>query len=233
MVEGFQIIIFHVDGGDVVGFAVNDFAHLPIRIIVIGLGIGELDGFHHLTDNAVSHDVGGHTVFFSHFKGENREVAHFLNGVGGEDQTVITAVTAALDQLEIVRLFRTDVSETRTAAGDVNDDGRHFVGGEIADTFLLQTDTQTGTAGHGAASACGGTDDHVDGTDFGFSLNEGAFQTGEEQSGGVSHFTCRGDRVTEETVAAREQSAVDGGFIAFEQQALIVLHDVTPQFQKW
>ena len=137
-------------------------------------------------------------------------------------------MTAALADLKVVGLLGTDVAQSGTAAGDVNDDNGQFQSGDIADAFLLQTDTQSGAGGHGAFTRSGGTHDHVDGADLGLSLQKDAVQHGEEFGGRVCHFAGGGDGISEIAVASGDEGTVDNCFVTFEHQRVAVSHDFTP-----
>ena len=134
-------------------------------------------------------------------------------------------MTAALADLKVVGLLRTDVAQTGTAAGDVNDDNGQFQSGDVADALLLQTDTQSGAGGHGALAGSGGTHNHVDGADFGLCLQKDAVQHGEKFGGGVCHFAGGGDGISEVAVASGDESTVDDCFVTFEHQRVAVSHD--------
>ena len=183
--------------------------------------------FHHLTDHAVGENVGGSTVFFAHGEGFVAAVAHFLGGIGREDKTAVCTVSSALDNLEVVALFRADVAETGTAAHDVDDDRGQFKRREVADSFLFQADSESGTSGHDAFAGGACADYHIDCADFRFRLKKGAVKHREKFCGGMGDFTRGGDRIAVECIASGKQSPVDDGFVSFEQQTVQICHVVT------
>ena len=139
-------------------------------------------------------------------------------------------MSAAFDQLEVVGLFRTDISQTGTAAGHVNDHSRKFISGKIAHTFLFKTDPQSGTCSHHPASGSGAADNHIDSPDLGFRLNEHAIEFGEKKCRSLCYFTCRGDGISEITVASGKQCTVNSCFVPFQKKSVVQFHRHTSIF---
>ena len=231
MIALFEFVVFQIDRGQIVRFALAVIlADGPFRIEHIIRGIRQGDRFHHLPDHAVGEDVGGSAVFFAHCESIVAAVAHLLYGVGGEDKTAVCAVSAALDDLEIVALFGADVAESGTSAHDVNDHGGQFKRRQIADRFLFEADSEPGTSGHDAFSRRACADDHVDCADFRFRLKESPVEHREKFCGGMGDFTRGRDRITVKSIASGEQCAVDDRFVSFEQQTVQICHFITSIF---
>jgi len=87
-------------------------------------------------------------------------------------------MTAAMDQLSIVSLGGSNVSQPGTAADNVHNDDRKFRAGDVRETFLHQADARAGAGGHGAQACAGCAVDHVDRAQFAFSLHESTPQFG-------------------------------------------------------
>lgn len=110
------------------------------------------------------------------------------------------------------------------AAHDIHHERGQFAAGEIADSLLLQADSEPRTRGHRAAAVRGGAHDHVDRGDFALRLQERAPEFRETARRGVGDFAGRRDRVAEEAFASGEQRAVDHGFVALQQHSIRVVH---------
>ena len=111
--------------------------------------------FHHLAEAPVREHHDGGPILIGQRESEDREVVHFLHGVGREDDGVVVAVPAAARGLKVVALRRRNVPETRAAALDVDDERGKFRGGEKGNAFLLEADARRGRTGHGAFAGQG------------------------------------------------------------------------------
>ena len=176
-----------------------------------------LDGFHHLTDHAVSNHHNGVAVLISHVKGHLHIVSSFLNGSGSVNQVTIVAVAAAAGSLEIVTLCRLNGAQTGAATHHVDDNSRQLCATHIGDAFLLQGNSGRGRGGHDTHTAAGSAVDHVDGCHFGLGLQEAAADLRQMVGQVLRNLVLGGDGITEEILTAGTNGGFGNRFVAFPQ----------------
>ncbi|OPY75862.1 MAG: hypothetical protein A4E63_00229 [Syntrophorhabdus sp. PtaU1.Bin050] len=97
----------------------------------------KLEGFHNMAQHSIGQDHDRVSVGKGQVKGLPGEIAHLLNRVRRQDDGVVVAVTAPLNDLIVVGLLGTYVAEARTGPADIHYDARKFGPGKIGYAFLL------------------------------------------------------------------------------------------------
>ena len=146
---------------------------------------------------------------------------HLLHRIGRQDDGAIIAVPSSPGGLEIIALGGRNPPQAGAAAGDIDDDGGKFAPGQVGDSLLHEGNARGGRGSHGPGPGGGGAEEHVDGSDFAFRLDETALDFREFLGKEFGDIVLRGDRVAEIIPAAGFDGAAGQGFVAFYEKTFL------------
>ena len=152
----------------------------------------------------------------------------FLAGGRSQNQRAVIAVAAAARSLKIVALSGAQIAQAGAAPGHVHQHAGKFAARHIRQPFLHKRYAGPGRRHQSPHPAGARAQQHIDGGNLAFGLDKlpSLFrQQGGEQFG---NFILRRDGIAEIAAYPGGQSAVDHGFIAFEQPAFA--HAAPPLF---
>ncbi len=132
----------------------------------------ELNRLHHLTNQTICENDNRCAVHISDVKRIHNHVNCFLNGCGSQNYIMVVTIGAAFYSHVIVSLTRLDCAKARAAAHHVDDNCGQTSVGDIADTFLFQSNTRGGGTCQYARTGCRRTINHIDSGYFRLSLNK-------------------------------------------------------------
>ena len=107
----------------------------PVLCWLIVGDVGELNGFHHLTEKTIGKDHYGGAELIGHIESLYGICSHFLNGAGSIYGNEEVVVAACLGCKIIVGLCGLDTAETGAASLNVYDDAGKVAACGIGDTL--------------------------------------------------------------------------------------------------
>ena len=127
-------------------------------------------------------------------------------------------------RLEVVRLGGLDSSESGPSALDVDDQARNVRSRQIGDPLGHQADTGGGCGRHDPDAGGSGTEDHVDGRDFGLGLQIDTADLRHPLGHVCRHLGLRGDGVSEEVPASGGDCRLGDGLVSLHEYFLVHVH---------
>ena len=183
------------------------------------LCFGKFNGLHHLAEHAVCEDDDRIAVLFCDVEALIDEIRALLNAgrckYGDFD---VTVVSAACD-LQVICLAGLDAADAGAAAGYVQDDQRHFTGGDETDAFLHESKTRGARGNKYAAAARCSAVCHTDGRKLGLGLDERSACLRKFMAHIFWNFVLRCDRIAEITFYSRSDRRFGKGFVSLHQDS--------------